>query len=78
MPRSPRWLAGKDRWEEATKVLARLHAQGNQLDPLIVAEVQEIRERLQWVDYSLASSLTSSLTVRGWNTNLATLAGWRY
>ena len=47
MPRSPRWLAGKDRWEEATEVLARLHAGGNQLDPLIIAELQEIKEKIQ-------------------------------
>jgi sugar porter (SP) family MFS transporter len=47
MPRSPRWLAGQDRWEEATEVLADLHAKGNKLDPLVVAELQEIRERIQ-------------------------------
>jgi MFS family permease len=47
MPRSPRWLASKDRWEEATEVLARLHAHGDQLDPLVIAEVQEIREKIQ-------------------------------
>ncbi|KFY45526.1 hypothetical protein V494_00904 [Pseudogymnoascus sp. VKM F-4513 (FW-928)] len=47
MPRSPRWLASKDRWEEATEVLARLHAGGNQLDPLIIAEVNQIREAIR-------------------------------
>lgn len=47
MPRSPRWLASKDRWEDAHEVLACLHAKGNKLDPRVVAELQEIRERVQ-------------------------------
>jgi hypothetical protein len=47
MPRSPRWLASKERWEEALDVLAGLHAKGNRLDPKVVAEIQEIRERVQ-------------------------------
>ena len=47
LPRSPRWLAKKDRWDEALEVLAALHAKGNKLDPKVVAEVQEIRERVQ-------------------------------
>lgn len=46
MPRSPRWLAGKDRWEEAIDVLANLHAKGDRQDPLVLAEVQEIRHKL--------------------------------
>ena len=28
-PRSPRWLASKDRWEEALQVLAHLHGGGD-------------------------------------------------
>ena len=47
MPRSPRWLASKDRWEEATEVLARLHAHGDQLNPLVLAEIEEIKEKIQ-------------------------------
>ena len=47
MPRSPRWLATKDRWEEATEVLAKLHAKGDQLNPLVLAELQEIREKIE-------------------------------
>lgn len=46
MPRSPRWLAGRDRWEEAIEVLANLHSRGDQHDPLVLAEVQEIRQKL--------------------------------
>lgn len=47
MPRSPRWLASKDRWEEATTVLARLHAGGNERDPLVIAEINQIRDIVQ-------------------------------
>ncbi|OQE39140.1 hypothetical protein PENCOP_c007G03414 [Penicillium coprophilum] len=47
MPRSPRWLATQDRWEEAVNVLARLHAKGNTLDPIVIAQATEIREKLE-------------------------------
>ena len=47
MPRSPRWLAAKDRWEEATEVLVRLHANGDRYNPLVIAELQEIKEKIQ-------------------------------
>lgn len=46
VPRSPRWLASQDRWDEAIEVLANVHAHGNQQDPLIIAEVREIREKI--------------------------------
>lgn len=47
MPRSPRWLASKDKWEEAIEVLARLHAKGNSLDPIVVIQAQEIRDKIE-------------------------------
>lgn len=46
MPRSPRWLASKDRWEEAHDVLALLHAKGDRMDPLVLAELQQIKEKI--------------------------------
>ena len=49
MPRSPRWLASKDRWEEALQSLALLHARGDETDATVLAEIQEIRERVQYV-----------------------------
>lgn len=47
MPRSPRWLASKDRWDEATEVLARLHSKGNTLDPVVLAQTREIKEKIE-------------------------------
>lgn len=47
MPRSPRWLAKNDRWEEASSTLADLRSEGDQSDPDVVAEIQEIRERIE-------------------------------
>ncbi|KAF2724271.1 sugar transporter [Polychaeton citri CBS 116435] len=42
LPRSPRWLAKVGRTEEAVEVLARIQAGGDQNDPLVVAEWEEI------------------------------------
>ena len=45
-PRSPRWLATQDRWEEAIKVLAVLHGNGDINHPKVLAQYQEIEEAL--------------------------------
>jgi len=42
LPRSPRWLAKKDRTEEAITTLANIQAKGNKEDPLVLAEWEEI------------------------------------
>lgn len=47
-PRSPRWLASKDRWEEAIQVLANLHGGGDVNHPKVLAEYQEIEEALRF------------------------------
>jgi len=47
-PRSPRWLASKDRWEEALKVLADLHGKGDVNHPKVLAEYTEIQEALHF------------------------------
>lgn len=46
MPRSPRWLASKNRWEEAHNVLASVHAHGNRNDPLVLAEMKQIKDKI--------------------------------
>ncbi|KAF7197453.1 High-affinity glucose transporter [Pseudocercospora fuligena] len=46
MPRSPRWLATKDRWEEAHDVLASLHARGDRYNPVVLAEMHQIKEKI--------------------------------
>jgi hypothetical protein len=48
MPRSPRWLATQDRWEEAVEVLARLHAKNDTLDPVVIAQTAEIRDKIEY------------------------------
>jgi MFS family permease len=47
-PRSPRWLASKDRWEEALQVLGHLHGGGDQSHPKVLAEYKEIEDALRF------------------------------
>src|SRR5690242_17131525 len=44
MPESPRWLAKKDRWREAERVIAMTHARGDSTHQWVRAELAEIRE----------------------------------
>lgn len=48
LPKSPRWLASKDRWEEAIQVMAALHGGGDVNHPKVLAEYQEIEEVLRF------------------------------
>ncbi|KAL3250534.1 hypothetical protein ABHI18_011139 [Aspergillus niger] len=43
-PESPRWLASKERWEEALDTLALLHAKGDRNDPVVQVEYEEVQE----------------------------------
>ncbi|KAK9380953.1 general substrate transporter [Kockiozyma suomiensis] len=43
-PESPRWLATRDRWEEATNVIAHIQGGGDVEHPDVLLEMQEIRE----------------------------------
>ncbi|KAK9351100.1 general substrate transporter [Lipomyces doorenjongii] len=46
-PRSPRWLASKDRWDEALRVLAFLRSANNDVnDPLVLAEYKEVEDQI--------------------------------
>ncbi|KAI2472818.1 general substrate transporter [Annulohypoxylon bovei var. microspora] len=47
-PHSPRWLASKDRWEEAIQVIADLHGGGNVNHTKVLAEYKEIEEALRF------------------------------
>jgi len=48
MPESPRWLARRDRWEEAHDVLALVHAKGNRDDSFVQRELQEIKDMIEF------------------------------
>ncbi|KAH6687973.1 high-affinity glucose transporter [Plectosphaerella plurivora] len=55
-PHSPRWLASKDRWEEAMAVLVHVHGKGNANDPRVLAQYQEIEEALRFEREQAVSS----------------------
>jgi len=55
-PYSPRWLASKDRWEEALTVLGQLHGGGSTSHPKVLAQYQEIQEALRFEREDAASS----------------------
>ena len=65
-PESPRWLASKDRWEEAHSVLAHLHAKGDMENPLIVAELEEVREAVRIAAESKAIGYLGLFGLRIW------------
>ena len=48
LPESPRWLARKDRWEEAEAVLALVHGKGDPNSPFVHKEMAEIREMVEF------------------------------
>lgn len=43
-PESPRWLAGKERWEESLETLAILHGKGDRNHPVVQLEFEEVQE----------------------------------
>ncbi|KAI1760652.1 general substrate transporter [Hypoxylon sp. FL1150] len=47
-PYSPRWLASRDRWDEAINVLALLHGGGATSHPKVLTEYKEIEEALRF------------------------------
>ncbi|KAK3203547.1 hypothetical protein GRF29_112g1617048, partial [Pseudopithomyces chartarum] len=58
-PYSPRWLASKDRWEEAVQVLAHLHGGGDVTHPKVLAEYKEIEEALAFEREQADTSFTA-------------------
>ncbi len=63
-PYSPRWLASKDRWEEALQVLANLHGRGDQNHPQVLAQYQEIEEALKFEREEAVSSFKALVAPR--------------
>lgn len=63
-PYSPRWLASKDRWEEAIQVLAKLHGNGDVNHPRVLAEYQEIEEALRFEREQSVSSFKALVAPR--------------
>jgi hypothetical protein len=54
---SPRWLISKDRLDEARDIITRYHANADPTDPIVVVELEEIKEALR-----LENSANSSVT----------------
>ncbi|KAF8527614.1 hexose transporter [Hysterangium stoloniferum] len=55
-PESPRWLISKDRDAEAREILAYYHARGNNNDPLVGFEFNEIKEAIR-IDREVAANV---------------------
>jgi MFS family permease len=64
-PRSPRWLATKDMWDEAIQVLADLHADGDMDHPKVPADYQEIQGALR-LEREEATSSMRTLAAPAW------------
>lgn len=47
LPESPRWLASKDRWEEAIDIIANVQAKGDVNNENVQLELDEIREAVE-------------------------------
>ncbi|KLO82151.1 Uncharacterized protein LW93_9333 [Fusarium fujikuroi] len=45
-PESPRWLMDQGKQDDALKTLARLHSNGNEDDPWVRAEIEQIQESI--------------------------------
>lgn len=62
VPESPRWMISKGRDDEAFKMLAKYHAEGNEDDPLVQWEFAEIRNTLAAEQGDQRSTIATYLT----------------
>ncbi|KAJ5179217.1 Major facilitator superfamily domain general substrate transporter [Penicillium capsulatum] len=69
-PESPRWLAGKERWEEALDVLALIHGKGNRSDPVVQVEFEEVQEAARVAHQSKDVSFLALFGPRIWKRTL--------
>ncbi|KAK9323602.1 general substrate transporter [Lipomyces orientalis] len=46
-PESPRWLAARDRWDEAIEIISHVQGRGDVEDPDVQIEIQELREAVR-------------------------------
>lgn len=65
-PESPRWLAAKERWEEALDVLALIHGKGDRNDPVVQVEFEEVQEAARIAHQSKDVSFLSLFGPRIW------------
>jgi MFS family permease len=63
-PESPRWLIQHRKPEKGLEVLAQLHAHGNEQDPWVRAEYEQIQESIAFDEENEARSYTELFTSR--------------
>lgn len=63
-PKSPRWLASKDKWEECLSVLADVHGGGDANHPKVLAEYKEIKDAIAFEKEQAVSSFTALVKPR--------------
>lgn len=74
VPESPRWLLSKDRDQDALRMLAKYHANGDVTDPTVQFEFTEIRETLRIeMAHKKTSSYVDFLKTKGNRRRLITL-----